>query len=165
MSATTRGEADADEDWRGASALPQHIPTPCGVCCENMEILDAFTFSRWAIHPRCALNTAEGAVDAGEDKLRIAAAGEAGLSKRGAIHLVDFLPELRMSIDGAANGGVGQQLRIALLWEDVSAEVGDERDERDGGWKIRGRPVVVVGDELCSYYGWALDDPHGVWGA
>ena len=97
--ATATGEADADEDWRGASAPPQNIRTPCGVCSENMEIHDSFAFSESAVHPRCALNTAEGAVGAGEDTFGIAVTGEAGLPRRGAVHLADLLPRLHMRID------------------------------------------------------------------
>ena len=98
-----------------------------------MEIHDRFAFSGWVIHPRCALNTAEGAVDAGEDKFRIDVIGEAGLPRRGAVHLVEFLPQLHVRIDGAVNGGGGQQLRLTRLWEDVPPGAGDEGNERDGG--------------------------------
>ena len=50
-----------------------------------MEIHDSFAFSESAVHPRCALNTAEGAVGAGEDTFGIAVTGEAGLPRRGAV--------------------------------------------------------------------------------
>ena len=59
--------------------------------------------------------------------------GEAGRPRRGAVHLVDFLPRLSMRIDGAASAGDSQQLRIARIWEDVTSGTGDEGDERDGG--------------------------------
>ena len=68
---TMRGETDADEDGRGAYAPQQNIRMPCRVCGENMERRDRFGFSRWAVYPRCALNTAEGASDAGEDRFGI----------------------------------------------------------------------------------------------
>ena len=100
------------------------------VCGETMERRDRFGFSGWAVHPRCALNTAEGTSDAGEDRFGIEVIGEAGQPRRGAVHLVDFLPRLHMRIDGAARGGGGQQLRIARLWEDVTPGTGDEGDER-----------------------------------
>ena len=64
-----------------------------------------------------------------------------------------------MRIDGAASGGGSQQLRIARLWEDVTPGTGDEGDERDGGWRLRGRPVIKVRDKPCAYCGRALDDP------
>ena len=92
---------------------------PCGVCGEDMERRDRFGFSGWAVHPRCALNTAEGVSDAGEDRFGIEVIGEARRPRRGAVHLVDFLPRLHMRIEGAANGSSGQQLRIARLREDV----------------------------------------------
>ena len=43
--ATTRGEADVVEDYRGASAPPLIIRTPCGGCGESMEINDRFASS------------------------------------------------------------------------------------------------------------------------
>ena len=61
-----------------------------------------------------------------------------------------------MRIDSLVSGGGGQQLRIARLWEDVPSGAGDERD---GDWRLRGRPVIGAGDEPCSYCGRALDDP------
>ena len=73
-----------------------------------MDIRDRFAFSGWAVHPRCALITAEGVVDAGEDMFGIAMIGEAGWPWRGAVFLVDFLPRLQKRIDGAASGGGGQ---------------------------------------------------------
>ena len=159
--ATTRGEAEEDKDWRGVSAPPQKIRAPCRVCGENMKIRDRLAFSGWAVLLRSALNTAEGAVDEGEDWFRIALTGETELLRWGAVHLVDFLPRLHMRIYGAANGGGGQQLRIARLWMDVTPGAGDEGNERDGGWRLRGRPVMVAGNEPCSYCGRALDDLYG----
>ena len=50
------------------------------------------------------------AVDAGEDRFGIAVIGEAGLPRRSAVHLVDFLPRLHMRIGSAANESGGQQL-------------------------------------------------------
>lgn len=134
--ATTRGEADADEDWRGASAPPQNIRMPCGVCDEIIEIHDRLAFSGWTVHPRCELNTAEGACDVVEDRFRIEVIGEAGRPRRGAVHLVDFPPRLHVMVDSATSGGGGQQLRIARLWENVLSGAGDEGNEQDGGWRI-----------------------------
>ena len=112
---TSRGEADADEDGRGASVPQQNVRMPIWVCGENIERHDRFGLSGSAVHPRCALNTAEGASYAGEDRFGIEVIGEAGRPRRGAVHLVDFLPRLHMRIVGAANEGGGQQLRIARL--------------------------------------------------
>ena len=56
----------------------------------------------------------------------IAVIEEAGLPRRGAVHLVGFLPRLHMRIDGAASGGGGQHLRIARLWDYVPSGAGDE---------------------------------------
>ena len=67
------------------SAPPQNIRTPYGACGDDMEIHDRLTFSGWTVHPRCSLNTAEGTVDAGEDRFEIAATGEAGLPRRAAV--------------------------------------------------------------------------------
>ena len=114
------------------SAPPQNIRRPYGVNCENLEIHYRFAISGWAVHSRCALNTAEGVVDAGADRFGISVTGEVGLPRWGVVHLVDFLPRLHMLID-AANRGGGQQLRIARLWEDVPPWAGDEGNERDGG--------------------------------
>ena len=97
-----------------------------------MERRDRFGFSGWAVHPKCALNTAEEASDAGEDRFGIEVIGEAVRPRRGAVHLVNFLPRLHMRIDGAASEDGGQQLRIARFWEDVTPGIGDEEDERDG---------------------------------
>ena len=91
-----------------------------------MDIRGRLACSGWEVYPRFALNTAEGAVDAGEDKFRIDVIGEAGLPRRGAVHLVGFLPRLHMRIDGAVSRGGGQQLRIAWLWEDVTSGAGDK---------------------------------------
>ena len=101
-----------------------------------MERCDRFGFSGWAVHPRCALNTAERASDAGEHRFGTDVIGEVGRPRRGAVHSLDFLPRLHMRIDGAASGGGSQQLRIARLWEDVTPGTGDEGDERDGGWRL-----------------------------
>ena len=125
---TTIREADADKDERSASAPQQNRRMPCGSYGENMEMHDRFGFSEWAVHPRFALNTAEGASDAGEDRFGIDLIGEAGRPRRGAVHLADFLPRLHMKIDDAASGSGGQQLRIARLWEDVTRETGDDGD-------------------------------------
>ena len=157
--ATTLGEAEADEDGRDASSPQQNWRIPCEVCGETMERRDRYGFSGWAVHPMCALNTAEGASDAGEDRFGIEVIGKAGRSRRCIVHLVDFLPQLHIRIDGAASGGGGQQLRIARLWENVTPGTGDEGDGRDGGWRLRGRPVVEARDEPCGYCGRALDDP------
>ena len=73
--ATTIKETEADKDWRGASAPQQNMLLPCGVCDENMERRDRFAFSGWAVHPRCALNIAAGASDAGEDRFGIEVIG------------------------------------------------------------------------------------------
>ena len=59
--------------------------------------------------------------------------GEAGRPRRGAVHLVDFLPRVHMRIDGAARWGGSQSLRIARLWEDVTTGTGDEGCEREDG--------------------------------
>ena len=56
----------------------------------------------------------------------IAVIEEAGLPRRGAVHLVGFLPRLHMRIVGAVSRGGGQQLRIAWLWEDVTSGAGDK---------------------------------------
>ena len=117
-------------------------------------------FCSGAVHPRCALNSAEGAFDADESKFGVQVTGEAGLPRQGVVHLVDFLPRLHTRIDGAANGGGSQQLRTARLWEDAPPEASGEGNERDGGWQLRGRPIIGAGDEPCSYCGRALD----VWG-
>ena len=97
-----------------------------------METCDR-SFSAWAVPPRCALIAAEGAGDAGEDRFELKGVGEAGRPKRGAFHVVDFLLRLHMRIGGAVSGGSDQQLRIALLWEDLPSGPGDEENERDGG--------------------------------
>lgn len=157
--ATTQREADAYEDGRCASAPHQYVRLPCGACGQNMETRDKFTFADWAVHPRCALITAEGAGDAGEDRFGVEVVGEVGRPRRGAVHLVDVLTRLYMRIDGAVSGGGDQQLRIARLWEDVPSGAGDEEDARDGGWRFRVKPVIEVGDEPCSYCEWALHDP------
>ena len=73
--ATTIREAEADEDGRGASSPQQNRIMSCGVCGEVMERRDVLDFSGWTIHPRCALNTAEGASDAGEDRFGIEVIG------------------------------------------------------------------------------------------
>ena len=65
--ATTIREAEADEDGRGAPSPQQNRRMPCGMCGDTIERRDRFGFSGWAVHPRCALNTAEGVSDAGED--------------------------------------------------------------------------------------------------
>ena len=75
--ATTRGEADADEDGRGVSAPPHNTRIPFGVYGKKMEVRDRFAFSGWTVNPMCALNIAEEAVDAGEDRFEIALTGEA----------------------------------------------------------------------------------------
>ena len=85
--------------------------------------------------------------------------GVAGRPRRGAVHLVDFLPRLHMRIDSAVSGGGGQQLRVARLWEDVTPGAGDEGDERDGGWRLRDRPVIEARAEPYAHCGRALDDP------
>ena len=110
---------------------------PCGVCGDNMERRHRFGFSGWAVHPRCALNTAEGASDANEDRFGIEVIREAGRSRWGAVHLVDFLPRLHMRIDGAASGGGGQQFCIAGLWMDVTPGAGDEgtNEVEDGSYE------------------------------
>ena len=156
--ATTIREAEADEDGRGGPSPQQNRRMSCGVCGDTMERRDKFGFSGWAVHPRCALNTAEGASDADEDRFGTEVIGEAGRPRRGAVHLVDFLPRLHMRIDGAASGGGSQHLRIARLWEDVTPGTGDEGYERDGGWPLRGRMVIEATDEPCAYCGQALDD-------
>ena len=73
--------------------------------------------------------------------------------------MVNFLPRLHMRIDGAASGDGGQQLRTTWLWEDVTPGTGDERDERDGGCRLRGRPVIEARNEPCAYCARTLDDP------
>ena len=157
--ATTTREAEADEDGRGEPSPQQNKRMSCGVCGDTMERRDRFCFSRWTVHRRCALNTAEGASDAGDDRFGIEVIGEAGRPRWGAVHLVDFLPRLHMRIDGAAGGGGSQHLRIARLWEDVTPGTGDEGYERGGGWRLRGRPVIEARDESCAACGQALDDP------
>ena len=124
--ATTIREAEADEDGRGEPSPQQNRRMSCAVCGDTMERRDRFGFSGWAVHPRCALNTAEGVSDAGEDRFGIEVIGEARRPRRGAVHLVDFLPRLHMRIDGAVSRGGGQQLRIAWLWEDVTSGAGDK---------------------------------------
>lgn len=42
---------------------------------------------------RCALNTGEGASDVVEDRFEIEVIGEGGEPRRGAAHLMDFLPK------------------------------------------------------------------------
>ena len=73
--ATTIREAEADEDGRGEPSPQQNKRMSCGVCGEVMERRDVLDFSGWTIHPRCALNTAEGASDAGEDRFGIEVIG------------------------------------------------------------------------------------------
>ena len=109
------------------------------MCGDTIERRDRFGFSGWAVHPRCALNTAEGTSDAGEDRFEIEVIGEAGRPRRGAVRLVDFLPRLHMKIDGAASGGGSRQLRIARFWEDVTPGTGERRGTShaltaDGPW-------------------------------
>ena len=157
--ATTIREAEADEDGRGVPSPQQNRRMPCGVCGDTMERRDRFGVSGWAVHPRCALNTAEGASDAGYDRFGIEVTGEAGRPRRGAVHLVDFLPRLHMRIDGAASGGGSQHPRIARPWEDVTPGTEDEGYEQDGRWRLRGRPVIAARDEPCPYCEQALDDP------
>ena len=118
--ATTIRKAEADEDGRGEPSPQQNRRMPFGVCGDTMERRDKFGFSGWAVHPRYALNTAEGASDAGEDRFGIEVVGETGRPRRGADRLVGFLPRLHMRIDGAASRGGSQHLRIARLWEDVT---------------------------------------------
>ena len=108
-------EAEAVEDGRGEPSPQQNRRIPCGVCSDTIERCDRFDFSGWAVHSRCALNTAEGASDAGDDGSGIEVIWEAGRPRRGAIHLVDFLPWLHMRIDGAASGGGSQHLRISRM--------------------------------------------------
>ena len=123
---TSRGEADADEDGRGASVPQQNVRMPIWVCGENIERHDRFGLSGSAVHPRCALHNAVAASDAGEDWFGTEVIGEAGRPRRGAVPLVDFQPRLHMRMD--------QQLRIGRLWEDVASGAGDEGGERDRGW-------------------------------
>ena len=78
------------------------------------------------------LNADEGAIGAGENTFGIAVTGDAGVPRRGAVHLVDFLPRLRMTVDGAADGGSDQQLHIAWFWADVPPGAGDEGNKRNG---------------------------------
>ena len=66
--ATTIRETEADEDGRGAPSPQQNRRMLCGVCGGTMERRDRFGFSGWVVHPRCALNTAGGSSDAGEDR-------------------------------------------------------------------------------------------------
>lgn len=66
-----------------------------------------------------------------------------------------------MRIDNAAYESGGQQLRMTRPWEGVSSGAGDEGNERDRGWRLRGRPVTVTGDELCVYCGRVLGEPCG----
>ena len=73
--ATTIREAEADEDGRGAPSPQQNRRMPCGMCGDTIERRDVLDFSGWTIHPRCALNTAEGASDAGEDRFGIEVIG------------------------------------------------------------------------------------------
>ena len=48
-----------------------------------MDIRGRLACSGWEVYPRFALNTAEGAVDAGEDRFGVAVTGEAGLPRWG----------------------------------------------------------------------------------
>ena len=109
--AKTPGEADAEEDGRGESAPQHHIRITCGARGQKIEKRDFFAFWGWAGHRRCALITAEGAGDAGEDTLGVEVVREAGRPRWGAVHSVD-LTRLHMRIDGAVSGGGDPQLRI-----------------------------------------------------
>ena len=57
--ATTIREAEADEDGSGEPSPQHNRQMPCGVCGDTMERRDWFGFSGLAVHPRCALSTAE----------------------------------------------------------------------------------------------------------
>ena len=91
--AKTGGEADADEDGRGTSDSHQHMRMPYRMLGRNSETRDRYTFSGYAVHPRCALITAEGAGDAGEDRFgwswwlgRLESPGRAQFTRRASNH-------------------------------------------------------------------------------
>ena len=108
-------------------------------CDEMMETRDRFAFSGRAVHPRCALITAEGAGDA--DRVGVVVVGEVGRPRRGAVHMMDFLQRRDMRIDSAVSRCGGQQFRIARLmggravWdrrrrESNGIEIGDSEVDR-----------------------------------
>ena len=71
----------------------------CGVCNRHMEDDQGFVLSGWLVHKRCAVESAGGADDTGDDRFRVAIREGTGPPRRRTFLLTEIVPRIHLRYD------------------------------------------------------------------
>ena len=118
-----------------------------------------FVFSGWLVHRRCAVESAEGAADRGDDRFGMAIRGGTG-PPRGRAFLTEIMPGIHMRYDRATDRGAHQQRQLKIFWRSVNSGVEEVTNRHEGGQHMHGGRRDDA-EATCTYCGRNLDAVTG----